>query len=77
MQTTIDSGPGGSLPTREAAAASALESAFDIDIGEVELSELEQNRFMVVRVDERELQDPPTVVIERSEEGFIPTGVLC
>jgi hypothetical protein len=76
-RATIDSSQGGILPTPESAAAHALEIAFSIDVRDVALLHAEEDRYRATGVDGAILEHPPTVVIGRTEHGFIPTEVTC
>jgi hypothetical protein len=74
MQAVID---GGVQPTPEAAAAQALEITFGIDVRDVVLRHAEGERFVAMTVDGSTLEHAPTIVVERSEHGFTPAGVVC
>ena len=77
MQAIIEGGRGGVQPTPEVAAAQALEITFGTDVRDVVLQHSEGDRFVAMTVDGVALEHAPTVVVERTEHGFIPAGVVC
>jgi hypothetical protein len=76
-QSSIDNGPDGALPTRESAAARALEVTYQTDVRFVVLSPRTGSRYVVTSIDGVAPADPPIVTLERTESGFTPTGVIC
>ena len=77
FQSSIVSGPIGALPTPESAAARALELTYQIDVRFVELAPGDGGRYLVTSIDGVSVQDPPNVRLERTERGFVPSGVVC
>jgi hypothetical protein len=77
MRRAVDRDRGGLLPTREAAAARALEVTYELDVRSVVLTRGEGNRAVATKIDGVLLAEPPTVVIEAAERGFVPAEVIC
>jgi len=77
MQAVIDGSRSGVQPTPEAAAAEAIEITFAIDVRDVVLRHSDGDRFVAVIVDGSTLEHAPTVLVERAEHGYVPTGVVC
>ena len=76
-QSSILNGGDGALPTPEAAAAAALEITYQTDVRIVTLSPQPGSAYVVTSIDGVALEDPPTVMLERTERGSSPTGVIC
>jgi hypothetical protein len=68
---------GSEFRTREDAAIHALEVTFVTNVGSVVLARSGARQYLVVAVDGRRLDAPPTVDIEPVGDGFAPSGVRC
>jgi hypothetical protein len=76
-QGSLDAGAGAGFASREEAAAHALGVSFDVDVGDLVLEGSGGALFKVAELEGTALESPPTVAIERTAAGYVPTGVLC
>ena len=77
FQGTIDRAPDAGFSTREGAAAEALAVFYDVEPHHLVLEEEGGGLYKVTELNGVAVEAPPTVSIERVDQGFVATGITC